>query len=98
MRRIEIAQRLAFFARVAERRGNHRKAAELFAAALQALLRRSNPAPGESAPEAEDGPREQARASAVLPASAATVTEERGGPDGTAKAGSSRDAIEGTTG
>lgn len=38
MRRVEIARRLGVFAHAAELRGNHRKAAELFAEALRALL------------------------------------------------------------
>src|SRR5688572_19589808 len=98
MRRVEIAQRLAFFARAAERRGNHRRAAELFAAALQALLRRSSVTPSESALDAEGGGGEQAEASVAL-ATGVSSAEERSGSDGKAAiAAASTKPIEGTTG
>jgi hypothetical protein len=96
MRRVEIARRLALFARAAERRGNHARAAELFAAALQALLRGSQ-APGEPELEANDVD----AAGHLVPSAVPLVSaaEECGVPDGnTAMAAASTKPIEGVTG
>lgn len=99
MRRVEIARKLALFARAAERNGNHGRAAELFAAALQALLRGSQAASDESLSDAGDADGGQAVYRTVPHVSASACSEEPAGSGVRATiAAASTEPIEGVTG
>ena len=74
MRRVEIARKVALLARAAERHGNHKRAAELFAEALRALIHGSGAGPREAVTCAND---EEAEQIAPAPAPRARSPHDR---------------------